>query len=47
MFEVSEEAEIADICIEPAQLQDRSEDQGEEMVEFNLAEEWKRLSVSL
>lgn len=41
MFEASEEAEIADICIEPAQLQDCPKDQGEELVQFNIAEEGK------
>lgn len=40
-FEVGEETIITNIHPESVQLSDRFKDQGEELIEFNLAEEWE------
>lgn len=46
-FQTGEEAIIANIHPEPTQLQDHPKDQGEKLVEFGLAEEEERLSLSV
>lgn len=40
-FEAGKEAIIYDVHPEPVQLLDRSKDQSEELIEFNLTEEGK------
>lgn len=44
-WEGCEEVEIIDIHTEPGQLQDHHKDQSEELVEFNLKEEERRLNL--
>lgn len=44
---VSQEAEIGDDHVEPAQLQYRRKDQGDDLIEINLTEEGEKLSCFL